>query len=125
MVVPSSELGSPTPSPPASVSPLNQEGRGHTRQGVRGVGGSNSDDSRKSLVLCLLCGDIYSVGWILPICEIFYLHIAHCKNVHLSIYLYLYICCVLPDINFEISVVFRPWSKIHLNLRVLHRMGSA
>jgi hypothetical protein len=47
---------SPPPLPQASVSlPRNQKGR-HTRLRVRGWGSPNSDDWRKSLALCLLCG---------------------------------------------------------------------
>ncbi len=47
----------PTPLSPASV-PLPPEPGGgeHTRLPVRGWGSPNSDDWRKSLALCLLCG---------------------------------------------------------------------
>jgi hypothetical protein len=36
--------------------PRTKKGLGHTRLRVRGWVGPNSDDSRKSLGLCLLCG---------------------------------------------------------------------
>ncbi len=60
MYVPSSELGLSQslsrqrvcPSPPEPWG----EGGGHTRLRVRGRGCPNSDDSGKSLALCLLCG---------------------------------------------------------------------
>ncbi len=39
-------------------SPQNRGG-GHTRLRVRGWESPNSDDSRKSLALCLLCGSVY------------------------------------------------------------------
>ncbi len=47
-----------TPSPPIQCSnppppPREKRGMGHTRLRVRGGGGPNSDDWRKSLVLCL------------------------------------------------------------------------
>jgi hypothetical protein len=48
--VPSSELGLSQPLPPEPG------GGGHIRLRVRGWGSSNSDDWRKSLALCLLCG---------------------------------------------------------------------
>ncbi len=56
--VPSSELGLsqvPTPHPPLPSEPK-VRGGGHTRLRVRGWGSHNSDDWRKSLALCLLCG---------------------------------------------------------------------
>ncbi len=45
----------PTPLSPASV-PLPPRKGGHTRLRVRGWESPNSDDWRKSLALCLLCG---------------------------------------------------------------------
>ncbi len=50
----------PLPSPASSCAPPppppDQRGRGQTRQRLRGwKGGSNLDDTRKSLVICLLC----------------------------------------------------------------------
>ncbi len=55
MSVHSSELG-PHPLPQASVSlPRNQRGETHSPS-VEGVGVFQSDDWRKSLALCLLCG---------------------------------------------------------------------
>jgi hypothetical protein len=54
--VPSSELG-PNPSLAVASVPLTPEpGGGTTCQGVRGWGSPNSDDWRKSLAFCLLCG---------------------------------------------------------------------
>ncbi len=55
--VPSSELGRthPLSSQRVCPSPPNQRGGG-TRKGVRGWGSPNSDDWRKILSLCLLCG---------------------------------------------------------------------
>jgi hypothetical protein len=49
---------SPHPLPRQRVfpSPQNQRGGGHTRLRVWGWGSPNSDDWRKSLALCLLCG---------------------------------------------------------------------
>jgi hypothetical protein len=44
----------PPPLPQASVSPGNPRGE-HTRLRVRGWGSPNSEDWRKSLILCLLC----------------------------------------------------------------------
>jgi hypothetical protein len=59
-VCPLVRIGTTTfPLPQASVYPPQPKGRGHTRLRVRG-GGSNSDDWRKSLALCLLCGIPYS-----------------------------------------------------------------
>jgi hypothetical protein len=56
--VPSSELRLSHPFSRQRVcpSPWNQRGRGHTRLRVRGWGSPNSDDCRKSLAPCLLCG---------------------------------------------------------------------
>ncbi len=58
--VPSSELGLSHPLSRQRVcpSPRNQGGGpgGHIRLRVRGWGSPNSDDWRKSLALCLLCG---------------------------------------------------------------------
>ncbi len=63
--VPSLELGLSQPLSHQRVCPSPQNlgpggggggGVGHTRQGVRGWGSPNSDDLRKSLELCLLCG---------------------------------------------------------------------
>ncbi len=52
----SSKLGPPPLLPQESVvpPPWNQTGRGRTRLWAREGGGPNSDDWRKSLVLCLL-----------------------------------------------------------------------
>jgi hypothetical protein len=47
------------PLPQASVPSSETKGRGLTRLRVRGWGRPNSDDWRKSLALCLLCGVIY------------------------------------------------------------------
>jgi hypothetical protein len=57
-VRPSSKLGLSQPLSRQQVCPSPPEsgGGGHTRRGVRGWGSPNSDDWRKSLVLCLLCG---------------------------------------------------------------------
>ncbi len=53
----SSELGLSQPLSRQRVCPSPRTGGGgHTRLRVRGWGSSNSDDWRKSLVLCLLCG---------------------------------------------------------------------
>ncbi len=52
--VPSSELELPQPISRKRVCP--PKGGGHTRLRLRGWGSSNSDDWRKSLELCLLCG---------------------------------------------------------------------
>ncbi len=42
--------------------PRNQRGGGgHTRQGVRGWGSTKTDDWRKSLALCLLCGHVKQI----------------------------------------------------------------
>jgi hypothetical protein len=50
----------PTSLSPASVPlPPEPEGGGHTRLRVRGWGSPNSDDWRKCLALCLLCGVQY------------------------------------------------------------------
>ncbi len=46
-------IGTPIPSPANECVP--PPGWGHTRLRVRGSGGPNSDDWRKSLALCLLC----------------------------------------------------------------------
>jgi hypothetical protein len=56
--VPSSELGLSHPLSRQRVcpSPGTIEVGGHTRLRVRGWGSTNSDDWRKSLALCLLCG---------------------------------------------------------------------
>jgi hypothetical protein len=56
--VPSSELGLPQPLSRKRVCPPPRTKRvgGHTRLRLRGWGSSNSDDWRKSLALCLLCG---------------------------------------------------------------------
>ncbi len=53
--VPSSELGLSQHLSRQRVCPSRQKG-GHTRLRVRGWGSLNSDDLRKSLALCLLCG---------------------------------------------------------------------
>jgi hypothetical protein len=54
--VPSSEWGLSHPLSPQRVCRRNQRGGGHTRLRVRGWGPPDSDDWRKSLALCLLCG---------------------------------------------------------------------
>jgi hypothetical protein len=54
--VPSSELGLSQPLPQNRGG-----GEGHTRLRVRGWGSPNSDDLRKNLALCLLCGDLPSL----------------------------------------------------------------
>jgi hypothetical protein len=56
--VPSSELGLYQPLYRQRVchSPQNRGGGGQTRLRLRGWGSPNSDDLRKSLALCLLCG---------------------------------------------------------------------
>jgi hypothetical protein len=56
--VPSSELGLPHPSPANEwvLPPTPNQGGGHTRLRARGWGSPSSDDWRKSLALCLLCG---------------------------------------------------------------------
>jgi hypothetical protein len=53
--VPSSELGPSTPLWQANVSP-GTKGGGHTPLRLTGWGSPNSDDWRKSLALCRLCG---------------------------------------------------------------------
>jgi hypothetical protein len=58
---PSSELGLPQPLSRKRVCPLPPAGPkggggGHTRLRLRGVGSPISDDWKKSLALCLLCG---------------------------------------------------------------------
>ncbi len=55
-------IGTPPPlQPQASVpSPPDQWVGGHTRLRLKGWGSPNSDDWRKSLALCLLCGYIYT-----------------------------------------------------------------
>ncbi len=71
MYVPRRNWDSPNPSLPASV-PLPPEpggGGGRTSPRVRGCGSPNSDDSRKSLALCLLCGS-YNIN----------LSVVHCKG---------------------------------------------
>ncbi len=51
---------SPNPSLASKCAPSPRTGRGgHTRLRVRGWGSPNSDDSRKSLALCLLCDILY------------------------------------------------------------------
>jgi hypothetical protein len=64
LYVPSSELELSQPLSRQRVcpSPQNRGGGGHTRLRVRGWGSPNSDDWRKSLALCLLCG-VYN-GWL-------------------------------------------------------------
>ncbi len=65
--VSSSKIGTlPTPLSPASV-PLPPEPGvgGYTRLRVRGWGSPNSDDLRKGLVLCLLCGPACVSGLLL------------------------------------------------------------
>jgi hypothetical protein len=81
-------LEPPTSSPASECVPPpgNQRG-GHIRRKVRGRKGPNSDDWRKSLVLCLLCGlyffhsmhiaQLFLKLWIICICE---LHAKHIKN---------------------------------------------
>ncbi len=57
----------PTPLPHESVpSPSDQRVGGHTRLRLRGWGSPNSDDWRKSLALCLLCGRYshWSLEWV-------------------------------------------------------------
>jgi hypothetical protein len=55
--VPSSEMGLSLPLSPQQVCPSPQNRRErHTRLRVRGWGSPNSDERRKSLALCLLCG---------------------------------------------------------------------
>ncbi len=58
MYVPSSELGLPQPLSRKRVCapPGPKGGRGHTRLRLKGWGSPNSDDWRKRLALCLLCG---------------------------------------------------------------------
>jgi hypothetical protein len=56
-LLPSSELGLPQPFTRRRVCPpLWYQGEGHTRWREREWEGPNSDDWRKSLALCLLCG---------------------------------------------------------------------
>ncbi len=47
---------SPTPSPSECAPTPGPKGEAHTRLRPRGWGSPNSDDWRKSLALCLLCG---------------------------------------------------------------------
>ncbi len=54
--VPSSELGLPQPLSRKRVCPPLPKGGRRTRLRLRGWGSPNSDDWRKSLALCLLCG---------------------------------------------------------------------
>jgi hypothetical protein len=54
---PRSNWDPPSPSPASDCVPLlNQRGGGQPRLRMRGWGGSNSDDWRKSLALCLWVG---------------------------------------------------------------------
>ena len=55
----------PTPLSPASVPLPPEPGRGDNRLRVRGWGSPTSDDLRKSLALCLLCGLIER--WVLKL----------------------------------------------------------
>ncbi len=66
MYVPSLELGLSHPLSRQRVflPPPEPKGGGHTRVRVRGWGSPNSDDWRKSLALCLLCGVIECVSLI-------------------------------------------------------------
>jgi hypothetical protein len=52
---------SPNPSLASEFAPPPRTGVGHTRLRVRGWGSPNSDDLRKSLALCLLCGILLSL----------------------------------------------------------------
>ncbi len=63
-VCPIVRIGTPPPKiPHLSVSfPRNQEGDAHSPAGEGAGGGPNSDDWRKGIVLCLLCGDAYMSG---------------------------------------------------------------
>jgi hypothetical protein len=58
-----SELGPPTPSPLASVSPLGSKGGGGEQDSLAGEGGGgpNSDDCLESLALCILCGTVEDI----------------------------------------------------------------
>ncbi len=59
MYVPPPELGLSHPLSRQQVCPSSlTEGGGHTRLRVRGRGSPDSDDWRKSLALCLLCGRV-------------------------------------------------------------------